>query len=326
MTVKSRKSKVESAGIGIILLVMAVLSVSCAQKKEEPLEKVTVQKGRIVASIPATGTVMPRNRLEIKPPVAGRVEQVMIEEGQSVRKGRVLAYMSSLERATLLDAARGKGEAEYKRWEALYKAAPIVAPINGFIILRSVEPGQSFSTNDIVLVMADILIVKAQVDETDIGRIKLGQKVDIVLDAYPETRINGHVGHIAYESQIINNVTVYMIDVIPDSVPSFFRSGMSATVNFSQNEKDGVLLLPLKAVKKRGKASYVFRFKEGTDRPEATRIEAGLEDDKNIEIVSGLSLGDTVVVPTADMVKNLGPQRHGPMPFNPFGGSRRQGQ
>ena len=171
------------------LLIAAVLLTSCAgEKKEKKLEMVKVTRGDLAAFIPSTGVVTPRNRLEIKPPVSGRIEEVLVEKGERVRKGQILAWISSSDRAALLDAARSKGPAETKYWEEVYKPAPIIAPIDGFIIVRNVEPGQSFSVSDAVLVMADKLIVKAQVDETDIGKIRVGQKADIVLDAYPDEK------------------------------------------------------------------------------------------------------------------------------------------
>lgn len=306
----------------ILIVIMGVAVVSCAPKKEKPLEVVSVARGAIQSSLPATGTVMPRNRLEIKPPVAGRIDTVLVDEGQQVYKGQILAWMSSLERATLLDAARAKGEEELKRWEEIYKPTPVIAPINGFVIQRSVEPGQTFMSSDTVLVMADVLIVKAQVDETDIGRIKINQKVEIILDAYPKEKIKGEVEHIAYESELVNNVTVYKVDVIPETVPEYFRAGMSATVNFYQNERQNVLVLPTKAVKKRGKNSYVFKIAQEGKDPEPLQVETGLENGENIEIVSGLGEGDKVAIPTKEMAEKLSARRGGPMPFNPFGTQR----
>jgi macrolide-specific efflux system membrane fusion protein len=303
-------------------LVFIIPLFGCATKKEKPLEIVKVTRGNIQSSIPATGMVLPRNRLEIKPPVSGRIEQVLVVEGQSVKKGEILAWISSLERAALLDAARAGGEEEVKRWEEIYKPAPVVAPINGFIIQRSVEAGQTFTSSDTVLVMADQLIVKAQVDETDIGRIRVNQPVEIVLDAYPQEKIAGVVEHIAYESKVVNNVTIYEVDVIPHLVPEFFRSGMSATVNFSQMQRENVLVLPIKAVKKRGKISYVFKIKKAGEAPEPLQVEAGLENSEHIEIVSGLNEGDSVVIPTDEMAKQLSSRRGGPPSLNLFGGQR----
>ncbi|MFA6548323.1 MAG: HlyD family efflux transporter periplasmic adaptor subunit [Candidatus Margulisiibacteriota bacterium] len=308
-----------------VVAVAMVLSISgCAGKKEAALEIVKVKAGWIESSIPATGTVTPRNRLEIKPPVAGRIESVLVEEGQNVKKGQILAWMSSQERATLLDAARANGEDELKRWEELYKPTPIIAPINGFIIQRNVEVGQSFGSSDTVLVMADRLIVKSQVDETDIGRIHTGQPATIILDAYSKESIKGKVEQIAYESTVVSNVTVYEVNVIPQTVPVFFRTGMSATVNFSLAEKNNALLVPSRALKKRGNNTYAFKVAKDNALPSSTQVVTGLEDKDNTEITSGLAEGDNLVIPTSTLLKQIGFTRNGNhMPISPFGNQKK---
>ncbi len=311
---KSKKLKVVLA-----LSFLAMLAVGCGGKAEKTPETVSVKRGAIKAQIPTTGQVEPRNRLEIKPPVAGRIDTIYVQEGDNVKKGKILAVMSSSDRAALLDAARSKGMAEYKRWEKVYNPAPIVAPLDGFIILKSIEPGQTVAASDAVLVMADKLIVKAQVDETDIGDIQVGQAVTIQLDAYPDQTIKGKVERIAYESQVINNVTIYQVDVIPDEVPSFFRSGMSATVNFITQEKDNVLLIPIRAIKKIGTSTYAFQYNNGTKTAKPIQIKTGLENTTNIELISGLKEGDKIVIPDKKMITDLESSfehRRGPM--NPF--------
>ena len=302
----------------VFVLGIIFWGISFAKKvPEKPSEVVKVIRGDLSASISSTGTVMPRNRLEIKPPVAGRVEKVLVEEGQNVYKGQILAWMSSSDRAALLDAARSKGPDVLKYWEQVYQPAPVVAPLNGFIILRAVEPGQSVTTADAILVMADYLIVKAQVDETDLGQIKLNQKVEIFLDAYPSSKIAGRVEHIAYESQVVNNVTIYEVDIIPEEMPSFFRTGMSATVNFLLEEKKDVLFLPSKAVKRKNGNAFVFVKKAESKNPAPVQIKTGLESSDNIEIVSGLEERAEVIIPTAKMVQDLleRNRRRGPMNF-----------
>lgn len=177
--------------------------------------------GDIDIFVSTTGTVLPKNRLEVKPPVNGRIEQVLVQEGQKINAGDTIAVMSSTERAALLDAARGQGEEKLKYWQEVYKPIPLVAPINGEVIVGTIQPGQAVTTNDPVIVLSDRLIVRAQVDETDIGKIKPGQKAVVSLDAYPETKINAIVDHIYYESKTFNNVTIYEVDLLPDTIPFF---------------------------------------------------------------------------------------------------------
>lgn len=264
--------------------------------KEIHYQAVPVTVGNLEIRITSTGVVQPENRLEIKPPIAGRIEEVLIEEGENVAKGQILAWMSSAERAALLDAARARGPAEVKRWEEFYKATPIIAPINGTIILRNVEPGQTFTTQEAVFVMSDRLTVKAQVDETDLAQVKLHQDARMTLDAYPSDVIPAHVVQIAYDATTVNNVTTYVVDVLPDTTPEFMRSGMTANVDFLVVEKKNILLLSQEAVIARDGKSFVLVPREGAASPAEVEITTGLSDGKQIEVVSGLKEGESVLI------------------------------
>src|SRR6185436_13241208 len=101
--------------------------------------------------------------------------------GDWVKKGQILAWLSSSERAALLDAARARGPEEVKKWEELYKPTPMLAPIAGTLIARNFEPGQGVNASDGVLVLSDRLIVRANVDETDIAQLRVGQAARLTL-------------------------------------------------------------------------------------------------------------------------------------------------
>jgi len=257
---------------------------------------ISPETGRIEIIISTTGTVQPKNRVEMKPTVDGRVDSILVQEGDKVKKGQILAWMSSSERAVLVDAARSQGAAALKHWEEVYKQTPLIAQIDGEVIVRSIEPGQSVTQATAVLVLSDRLIVAAKVDETDIGKVKVGQEARISLDAYPEVREKGTVDHISYESKIVNNVTTYDVEIEPKKIPSVFRSGMSAAVNIVQESKKDILLLPVSAVKKENKENYVMVLKEGNPEPVKTTVETGLTDMANIEIISGVVAADKIVV------------------------------
>src|SRR6185295_1884406 len=109
---------------------------------------------------------------------------------------------------------------------------PVLAPIDGTIILRNVQQGQTFAGTDALFVMSDRLTVKAQVDETDIAQVALKQAAKITLDAYPQKEFPASVDKIAYDATTVNNVTTYIVDVLPENTPDFLRSGMTANVNF----------------------------------------------------------------------------------------------
>lgn len=257
--------------------------------KEQP-----VAKDGITLKILSTGTVQPENRLQIKSPVAGRAEVIKVVEGQKVRKGDVLAWVSSTERAVMLDSARAQGEEEVKKWEEIYKATPIIAPLNGTIILRNIEPGQTFTTSDAILVMADRLTVQAQVDETDLAQIRLNQKAQVNLDAYPEKNLAAKVSQIAYEAKTVNNVTTYTVDVLPNEKIDFLRSGMTANVVFFGETKENILVIPNEFIKyEAGKPKVLVRTKS---KPEAREIKLGITDGKITEVISGIDENDTIVL------------------------------
>ena len=100
------------------------------------------------------------------------MERVLVTEGDVVKQGQVLAWMSSTDRAALLDAARMQSKETSSYWETVYKPTPLIAPISGQVIVQQIQPGQTLGLDSAVVVLSDRLIVKAQVDETDIGRVK----------------------------------------------------------------------------------------------------------------------------------------------------------
>jgi membrane fusion protein, macrolide-specific efflux system len=262
----------------------------------EQVKEVAPQRGVIQSIISTTGTVLPKNRLEIKPPVSGRVEEILVKEGDKVKTGQTIAWMSSTERAALLDAARGKGKEDLQYWQDTYKPIPLISPIDGEVIVATTQPGQAVTTSDAVVVLSDHLIARAQVDETDIGKIKNGQDATIVLDAYPQNKIQGTVEHIYYESKTVNNVTIYNVDVIPQEVPLFFRSGMNATVDFVEKSKADALILAQEAIQTEKGTPWVWIKQSGGKEPVKRTVQLGISDDKNTEITAGLNETDKVIV------------------------------
>ena len=285
--------------IAAIIIPASIIGFNIYKKNQKPkvsFSEYKVTKGDIAVKIIATGTVKPKNRLEIKAPVAGRIEQVHIKEGSIVKKGQILAWMSSTERAAMLDAARAKGADEYKKWSELYLATPVLAPISGTIIIKSVEPGQTFTNTDAIFTMSDTLTVQAHVDETDIAQIKLQNSASIILDAYPKLPIMAHVDKLAFDSTTTNNVTTYAIEVEPESIPDFMRSGMTANVTFSVQSKLGVLTIPNEALKVVDGKSMVLLKSESDKPPEEVTISTGLTDGSKTEILDGLHEGAIVLI------------------------------
>jgi len=294
-----QKNKIKLAVVFIFVIAVAaavVLNMRREKTNDEETKETSPVRGNIQSLISTTGSILPKNRLEVKPPVNGRIEEVLVKEGETVSVGQILAWMSSTERAALLDAARAQGEEALKYWQDAYKPIALMSPIDGEVIVATVQPGQAVTTSDAVVVLSDKLIVRAQVDETDIGKIKIGQRANISLDAYPEIKIEGAVDHIYYESETVNNVTVYKADIVPDNAPTMLRSGMNATIDFIYKEKKNALLLPQEAVHFDKDEAWVMVYQSGGKGIEKRVIKTGISDDKNIEVVLGLSESETVVI------------------------------
>lgn len=294
---------------------LVMKSKSRGAAKGETTQEIAPTTGPVETYISTTGTVLPQNRLELKPPINGRVDKILVREGDMVKKSQPLAWMSSTERAAVLDAAKEKGEEALKYWEDAYKAIPLLAPIDGEVIVATVQPGQTVTTADAVLVISDRLIVRAQVDETDIGKIKLGQSAVVSLDAYPETKVNSTVGHIYYESKTVNNVTIYEVDLIPEKVPDFFRSGMNANIDFLLEKNENALLVPNEAVHKDNGGNYVL-LSGGPGRESVKKtVKVGMSDDTNTEILSGITADDRILVQSQKYA--LPTDKSGTNPFMP---------
>lgn len=315
----NKKKRVLSFVILVLLAVCVLIFVKIKKTQDHSNAIIEIKPtvGTIRLVISSTGTVYPKNRLEIKPPVNGRIEEILVKEGESVKLGQVLAFMSSTERAALLDAASDQSKEELQYWQKMYQRIPLKAPIKGEVIVATTQPGQTVTTSDAVIVLSDQLIVRAQIDETDIGKITLNQSADISLDAYPDTQIKAKVDHIYYESQTINNVIVYKVDLVPDNVPEFFRSGMSATVSFIIESKENALILPTEALQQDTNENYVLIKQEGNPNPIKRVVKVGIADGDNYEIVSGITADNTVLIKTNDFVLPEGGSNAGNNPFMP---------
>ena len=271
-------------------------------------QSVTVTAGSIKQTVEATGSVAPLNRVEIKPPMSGRIENLLVKEGDSVKVGQTLAWMSSSDRAAILDAARSQGPEALKKWEDDYKPTPIVAPLSGVVILKNVVVGQTVDASSVIYAMSDFLIVLAEVDESDIGHVHIGMPAVITLDSYPNNSVDGKVFDILYEGKNVSNVITYGVKVKIDKVPSFFRSEMTANISFIVNKKDNALLVPVSAVTGLPDGTQQVFVPGENGKPEAREVTTGIEDNNKIEITSGLEEGDTVLITRSKYVPQQGPQ------------------
>ncbi len=276
-------------------------------------------------AVDTTGVVEPENRVEIQPSSGGRIEEVLVEEGDRIKAGQVLALMSSSDRVAILDAARAAGDGQYEKWKETYKPIKVISPIDGTLILKNIVEGQTVGASTVLFAISDKLIVSASMDESDIGRVRKGQRASIVLDAYPDRPVQGTVFKILDEGTTKNNVVTYTVKIRPDRVPPFFRSQMTANIKVKISERKDVLLIPAAAVTTdpKGETAVIVSVKDG--KPAYARVETGQNEEDMVEVVSGLSEGDTVLYSAAGYTPQKDSSGKNPlMPGRP--GMNRQAQ
>lgn len=269
-------------------------------KKLEDLSPVKVAKGLFVIKTQAIGVVEPENRVLVTPSVNGRAEEVLFREGDMKKKGQILAWISSSERTALLDSLKMKDSTpeERKMVEEAYNLTPVVSPIDGMVVKRSVEPGQSVNAAREIAVLSDRLIIKTYVDETDIGSVKESQKAEFYLDSFPKDKYEGSVLSLARESILKEGVTVYEVKILSAKNIPVLRSGMTADVRVTTAVKPKALSLPKKAVTYKDGDAFVTLKDEKSKKLTDKKVEVGASNEKMIEIVSGLGENDTVYYST----------------------------
>ncbi|MGB7062932.1 MAG: efflux RND transporter periplasmic adaptor subunit [Candidatus Zixiibacteriota bacterium] len=271
-------------------------------------ETVRVKRGNIEIKVLSTGTIEPYTRVEVSSSVNGRIDKVEVHEGDRVKEGDILAWISSEDRIALLDAARSglesaqkgndpealkEAEMAYEIADRAYKPVPLTNSISGEVINRSCEPGQNVSTQTVLFAIADRLVASVEVDEVDIGKIRLGQKTQITLDAFPDEGLKGKVTKISREGTLVSDVVVYNVMVDPLKVPRHWASGMTANVEFLVERKDSVLLIPKGAVNERRGGNFVMILE---DQPTPREIEIGITDGRVLEVTAGLMEGDSIIL------------------------------
>ncbi len=295
----------------IAVLVLAILGgggyywKKTSAKKEVRYASFDVISKTISEFVETTGAVAPLNRVEIDPSSSGRIEQILVAEGDTVKAGQVLALMSSTDRVAILDAARAMGDDQYKHWQDTYKPMKILSPLDGTIILKNVVEGQTVSQSTVLFALSDKLILEANVDESDVGKVKEGQAASIILDSYPDKPVSGKVFQILDEGTNQSNVITYSVKIRPDHIPSFFKSQMTANIKIEVAKKPNALLIPTAAVTMdpSGRTAVIT---EVTDtKPVYQKIETGLDQGDMVQVTKGLDEGDTVMY----VDKNYKPQQ-----------------
>jgi multidrug efflux pump subunit AcrA (membrane-fusion protein) len=179
--------------------------------------------------------------------------------------------------------------------------------------------GQTVDAATVLFAMSDKLIVIAQVDETDVGKIHLGMAAKIILDAYPNRTAMGKVFDILHEGVNTSNVITYNVKINLDGgAPNYYKSQMTANASFIIKENKNALFVPASGVKQKNGKNVVLVPGPG-GKPEEKVVSLGIQDGTNDEILSGLQDGDLIIIPGNHYV----PQQAQTSPLA-FGGKKKK--
>lgn len=180
-----------------------------------------------------------------------------------------------------------------------YRDSQLFAPIDGMVTFIYGKVGQNVSVSEIALsafltIQADNLIVEANVPETDVSKIKPGDKVTMTIDAFDFTeKFEGSVVYIDPAETVIQGVVYYQIKTAFDLKDERLKSGMTTNLDIVTAQKDDVLIIPARAIKYEDSIRYVEVLNNG--KPVKTIIKTGLESDQDVEVTEGLKEGDKII-------------------------------
>jgi HlyD family secretion protein len=315
-------------------------------------ENDTVKKGQVLAELDTLRIAANVDRAEASVKAAeaqvGQAQTTLKESGQTLSRAQQLSDRGMVAQQALdtAQAARDRAvsavavaeanlaiaKAELKLQQADLQKSRIYAPVDGIVLTRSVDPGQTVASSlqapVLFVLAADLrrMELRAAIDEADIGAVSPGQSSRFTVDAFPDRRFDAEIRDISFASTTTEGVVTYNARLDVDNGELLLRPGMTATVAVVTREAKDVITIPNAAFRYSPPAPRtetgwslqrlfmprfarplsgrpaarepdgtrtVYVLKDG--QPEAVRVKAGSTDGENTEILSGLSEGDQVI-------------------------------
>ena len=312
-----------------------------------------VERGNLVETISATGALSAVNNVDISSKITGRIVEVLVEENQHVNAGDVLVRLDDTALMATMRQMKAKldnAEANYNRFQKLVESGAIsrseydnvyadylvaktnyekaasdvqdtviTTPIDGYIIGEPTPVGQTISSGisepQVIMSVAtlDDMQIEAMVDESDIGQVKVGQKVNFTVDAYPNENFSGKVRLISRKAETENNVIYYKVYVDVDDAKGKLLPTMTARADFVIASAENVLMVPLNCVYVEGKRRFVKVYNTKTKESRDVDVKLGLSNDSEIVVqTDALKPGEVLLVRKA-VAKQTGVRSGGGM-------------
>ena len=180
----------------------------------------------------------------------------------------------------------------------------IFAPITGVIIEKLVEEGQIIASGisnvnggTALATLADMsrLFIIADIDETDIGSIKIGHKVTITADAFSDRKFKGLVKRIAPQGLVENSITIFKVKIeVLGKGRKILKPMMSANIDIVTEHVENTVFTSRAGIRDGEQGKFAMVLKE--DKPEKIAVQTGIRNPIHVQIVSGLIPGDQVIL------------------------------
>lgn len=323
-------------------------------KQAAAVETAEVVRKDLKSTVSATGTISPVDSVEVSPKITARISQVLVKENDHVTAGQTVAILDGKDFEAQRDQAQYKvtnTKVEYERAEQLYNLGAgtkqdldtakfnydtalstlseaesdvaetvITAPMDGVVVGEPKTVGtmavQGNSNPTVIMRIADTANkqILAQVDETDIGKVQVGQEATFTVDAYTDRTFTARVTKISQtdtsntwdtnsstssssssSSSSSASVIYYYVTLDVNDPDDVLKLGMTARVDITTSEKQDALVVPIAALKTNDSGSYVVRVNnDGTT--EQVPVKTGIYSSDYVEILSGLTEGDKVSI------------------------------
>ena len=364
--------------IAICLIVGAAVGYHYYTNKIEEETAKTYETEKVIRmdltkKISATGTVQPRDSVEVSSKITARVKEIPVKENDTVVAGQVVAILDGKDFEAKRDQAQfaltnasqkltrtkrlyeigAKSLEEYQDAQYSYDRAKkelelaetdvsnmiITAPMDGVVVGEPLTPGsmavQGSNNPTVILRIADLSekLVKAKVDETDIGSVKVGERANFTVDAYPDENFSAQVIKISQtdtanswnvnstsssSSSSSNAVIYYYVTFHAPDPKNLLLPAMTARLDIIVGQVKNALCVPIAAVKTDGKGSYVERIildEKGKQVAEKVYITIGLYGEDYVEVAKGdLKTGDEIST-TYEAKKTSGQSQRGGGPM-----------
>ncbi len=278
-----------------------------------------VKKGQVIAELDKTNLVSQLNAS--KATLASAQSKLNYESSNYKRydalykKGLVSADEYENAQLTYKQAREQVASAkeEVQRAQTNLGYATITSPIDGIVLSKAVEEGQtvaaSFSTPELFTIAQNLkeMQVVADVDEADIGDVREGERVTFTVDAYPDDTFEGTVKQVRQEATTTNNVVTYEVVISAPNADLKLKPGLTANVTIYTAERKNVMCVPSKALRYTPTKETIGKRKivdcngknkvwtlEGNNIV-AHRVNIGMTDGTNTELLDGMKTGTQVI-------------------------------